>query len=162
MKKKLPAYGAQMIQREWQGVQFNLVVLALADWDAGKEYAGADVWRMVVPADMPPNLVKLDWAAGRDVLLVGDVDRAEQMVRPLIKAQSNSIWVDFGGLIHRVSILPSGQWVAVSDAVAQAGFRSMLERYSNYQLLVGEGVFACSEVDQARQEMLRELGAADG
>jgi hypothetical protein len=84
------------------------------------------------------------------------------MVRPLIKAQSNSIWVDFGGLIHRVSILPSGQWVAVSDAVAQAGFRSMLERYSNYQLLVGEGVFACSEVDQARQEMLRELGAADG
>lgn len=155
--RKPPAYGKQLLARRKLGERIGLLVVAVHDWDAGRELASrSGTARIVVDeADMPHEL---DWscAVALDCLLVGDCDRSVfyAAATMLFAAGAASLWGDFGDGIWRLErwhtkCCPMG-FYADDGPVQPARLGVALATHRSWALMTRAGVYGTKLFDSAR------------
>jgi hypothetical protein len=154
---KPPAFGKALIGRRKLGERIGLLVVAVHDWDAGKELASrSGTARVVVDVDQLPH--ELDWscAVALDCLIVGGCAEAVfyATATMLFAAGAASIWGEFEDGIWRLERwpypgCPSG-FLVEDGPVPAARFGTKLAAYRSWALLTRAGVYGTRVFDAAR------------
>lgn len=154
---KPPAFGKPLIARRRLGERIGLLVVAVHDWEAGKEIAErSGTARIVVDAvDLPHEL---DWkcAVALDCLIVGDCDPAVfyAVATMLYAAGAASIWAEFTDGIFRLErwaspLCPMG-FYADDGPVPAARLGVALAVNRSWALMRRAGVYGTKMYDPAR------------
>lgn len=161
-----PAYGRPLIGRRKAGERIGLLIVAVHDEQAGRDYAQRpNTARIAVLEDALPH--ELDWscAVALDCLVVGacDVRIFYAAVTMLYAAGAASLWGEFIDGIHRLerwasALAPAG-FYAADGPIDPARFGAALSAHRSWALLRGDGVYGTPAFAAARSA---EFAAAFG
>ena len=91
---RLPAYGRELLDIRQRGMRpESIIIVAIDSWDYGKAFA-----RVVLPQDLPADVVNFVFVAGLDVAVVWlpkvtEIARRDAVVRQILKFSPRSLRV---------------------------------------------------------------------
>jgi hypothetical protein len=162
--KKLPAYSKSLISRRKLGERIGLLIVAVHDWEAGRDLeARSGTARIVVAEDCLPH--ELDWApaVALDCLVVGECQESVfyATVTMLHAAGAASIWGEYSTGILRIEqwkskCCPTG-FYTVDPPVSIEKFSAELRRYRELALVTRLGNYANPIFATARLAAFRNV-----
>lgn len=156
---KPPAYARDVQAQLAAGQRIGLLVVAVHDWDAGKDLADKpNVARIVLPPDLPPEGADLSILQGLDVLVCGVDSPAFWMtVRGAFAWRAATVWIDDADDVLRLTDYPT---LTTLQRSPRNRLAAALTAHREMALLSREWPYDQPVFEPARQSLMRRLFGA--
>ena len=153
------AYSKPLAEKRAAGERVGLLVISLHDWDAGRWFeCRPEVFRLVLPSDLPADTANFSICLACDVLLCGRAPSEQfySVCNAVEAAGAASIWGEFDDgfwLLERAHKV----WLAMEGPYVPEKLGAALRLHRNCMLMLRRGFYASRVFDDARQALLRSM-----
>lgn len=159
MRRSL-AFAKKLAEHRRSGGRVGLLVISLHDWKAGQWFENSpEVFRVVLPDDLPVDAADWSVCLALDVLLCGSADDVafSAAVRFVLAAGAVSVWGDYADGVHRLEALSTGSVVAVDGPYPVAKLGAVLRSFRSAALALRLGGYGSRVFDSVRDAMFGAL-----